>query len=73
MAESAPDELARLKLRLAELLKKVPGPVINGSHDTAVAYKKLAKSALALQASRTPKLATLQQVVSQLNGYEYSF
>ena len=69
MADDIKVETARLKERLADMLRRVPDSVNNGSHDAAVAYKKLAAQAHKLLAASAPKFVALQQVCSQLSVY----
>ena len=59
----------RTKSILRELLKTVPQTVNNGSHQTAVSYKKLVIQGQKLLASNKTKYATLQQVTASLSAY----
>lgn len=54
---------------LRGLLKKVPQTVNEGSHQTAVVYKKLAIEGQKLLASMKAKYSALQQVTAQLSMY----
>lgn len=69
MSDDIKVETERLKVRLGNLLRKIPGSVNAGSYDTAVAYKKLAVQGHKLLAASAPKFVALQQVCGQLSAY----
>lgn len=69
MADDIKVETDRLRKQLTDLLRRVPASVNAGSHDTAVAYKKLAGQAHKLLAASAPKFVLLQQVYGQLSSY----
>jgi len=70
---STPDkvtsEVDRLKTVIQGLLRQVPACVNGGSHQTAVAYKKLAQKAGKLAESPRTKLIDLQSAHSELLSY----
>lgn len=70
MSDTVEQEVARLTVRIKEMLKKIPASVCNGSYDTAHAYKKHALAGLKLVEQKSPRYPALQQACNQLETYE---
>ena len=69
MVDDIKVETARLKTSIQNMLRRVPGSVLGGSHNTAVDYKKVAGQANKLLAAAAPKFAALQQIHNQLSVF----
>jgi hypothetical protein len=69
MADDIKVEIDRLKVRINDMLRRVPASVNGGSYDVAVAYKKTAAQAYKLVTASAPKFIALQQVCNQLSTY----
>lgn len=69
MADDIKTQIEHTKGRIRTMLKTVPPSVNNGSFDTAVAYKKIVKTATKYLDQASPDFAKLQQAAQQLATY----
>lgn len=70
MSDQLASEVARLKERIQQLLKRVPTSVCQGSFDRSVRYKKTAVLARKRADMKSGKYADLHQSCNELESFE---
>lgn len=61
------EQIDRMKIALAEAMKRVPASVIDGSYQQAVKYKSDFLKAQKILSKKTPKINELGWAISAMN------
>ncbi len=67
--KSEADRIETLRAEVKQLCSRVPGSVLSGSVQVAIAWKKEALEAMTLANSKQPKLEKLVSAVQALDRY----